>query len=106
MFFELRQYRLFPGKREEWVKFMDDEIIPFQASMGMTIVGSFIVENDEDLYIWIRRFENEEERKRLYKAVYESEVWKDDQHPRVKKLLDGESIVVTRLKATPKSIMQ
>jgi hypothetical protein len=29
MFFELRQYRVKPGQRERWVKFMEEEIIPF-----------------------------------------------------------------------------
>ena len=29
MFFELRQYQLRPGKRDEWVKLMDEVIIPY-----------------------------------------------------------------------------
>ena len=106
MFFELRQYRARPGKRAEWVRFMEDEIIPFQMSKGMTIFGSFVGEEEDDLYVWIRRFENEEERKRLYKEVYESDVWKNVMGPRVKELLDVDKIVVTRLEATPKSMMQ
>ena len=32
MFFELRQYRTRPGQREKWVKFMEEEIIPFQVA--------------------------------------------------------------------------
>ena len=34
MFFELRQYLIRPGKQDEWVRFMEDEIIPFQQSQG------------------------------------------------------------------------
>jgi hypothetical protein len=34
MFFELRQYRTRPGQREKWVKFMEEEIIPFQVGKG------------------------------------------------------------------------
>lgn len=73
MFFELRQYRMRPGQREKWVKFMEEEIIPFQVSRGMVIVGSFVGQEEEDLYVWIRRFESEEERKRLYDAVYDDD---------------------------------
>ena len=58
MFFELRQYHVRPGQREQWVKCMEEEIIPFQVKMGMVILGSF---------------ENEQERKRLYDAVYQSD---------------------------------
>jgi hypothetical protein len=42
----------------------------------MVIVGSFVGQEEEDLYVWIRRFDSEEERKRLYDTVYESDHWK------------------------------
>ena len=41
-FFEYRQYRIKDGKRDRWVKFMEEEIIPFQISKGMVIVGSWM----------------------------------------------------------------
>ena len=69
MFFELRQYVLKPGQRENWVRLMEEEILPFQLSKGMIIVGSFLSEQEtkeDGLYIWIRRFENETEREKLY----------------------------------------
>ncbi|ETX03349.1 MAG: hypothetical protein ETSY2_33750, partial [Candidatus Entotheonella gemina] len=44
MFYELRQYRMRPGQRDNWVKCMEDEIIPFQVSKGMVIMGSFVGE--------------------------------------------------------------
>ena len=62
MFFELRQYRIFPGQRDAWVKYMEEVIMPFQISKGMVVVGSFVAQEEDDLYIWIRRFESEEER--------------------------------------------
>jgi hypothetical protein len=37
MFFELRQYRTRPGQREKWVKFMEEEIIPFQVVKGSMV---------------------------------------------------------------------
>ena len=106
MFFELRQYRTQPGQRDNWVKFMEDKIIPFQVSQGMVVVGSFVCQEEEDLYIWIRRFESEEERERLYKAVYDSDYWKLEIAPQVPEMLDRSSIVVTRIEATPKSVIR
>jgi hypothetical protein len=106
MFFELRQYHVRPGQQKSWVKLMEEEIIPFQAQKGMVIIGSFVGEQDDSVYVWIRRFENEEERERLYAAVYETDTWKNDIAPRVGKLLDREKMVVTRLTATPKSVIQ
>ena len=106
MFYELRQYRTKPGQRDNWVKCMEEEIIPFQVSKGMVIMGSFVGEEEDDLYVWMRRFENEEERKQLYAAVYESDHWKNVIAPKVPDMLDREKIVVTRIKATPKSAIK
>ena len=106
MFFELRQYRMKPGQRENWVKFMEEKIIPFQLSKGMVIIGSFMGQEEEDLYVWIRRFASEEERKQLYAAVYESDYWKNELAPHIPNLIDREQIKVTRLEATPRSVIQ
>jgi hypothetical protein len=106
MFFELRQYHVRPGKQAEWVKCMEEEIIPFQVKMGMVILGSFVGEEDPSVYVWIRRFENEGERKRLYDAVYQSDYWKNEISPKVPTLIDREQIKVTRIVATPRSVIQ
>ena len=106
MFFELRQYRTKPGQRDNWVKFMEEEIIPFQISQGMVVLGSFIGQEEDDLFVWIRRFESEAERQQLYQAVYESDHWKNQISPRVPEMIDRERSVITRLQATPKSVIQ
>ena len=105
MLFELRQYRMRPGQRGNWVRFMEEVIIPFQVSKGMVIVGSFVGEEDPDLYIWIRRFDDEKERERLYQAVYETDRWKNEIAPRVPEMIDRDAMVITRLRPTPKSVM-
>ena len=106
MFFEFRQYRTKPGQREKWVRFMEEKIIPFQVLKGMVIIGSFVGQEEEDLYVWIRRFESEEEREGLYKAVYETDYWRNEIAPQVDGMLDREKIQVVRLVATPKSVIQ
>ena len=106
MLFELRQYHVLPGQLETWVACMEQEIIPFQTRMGMEILGSFVGEDDDSAYVWIRRFENEEERQRLYELVYQSDYWKTEIAPKVPTMLDREHSKVTRLLATPMSAIQ
>jgi hypothetical protein len=106
MLFELRQYRMKPGKKDEWDRLMEEEIIPFQTAKGMVIIGSWVGETEEDLYVWMRRFDSEEERLRLYEAVYQSDRWKNDIGPRVGELIDRSQIVVTRLNPTPHSVIR
>ena len=105
MFLELRQYRTHPGQRNNWVKYMEEIIIPFQVSKGMVIVGSFVGELEQDLYVWIRRFESESERERLYEAVYQSDEWVNNIGPKIPEMLDRDKIVVTRIESTPASVI-
>ncbi|MBP8531962.1 NIPSNAP family protein [Streptomyces sp. MK37H] len=103
MFYEIRRYQTRPGRREEWVTFMEEVVIPFQTSQGMNAIASFIDEEDPDGYVWMRRFADEAERVRLYEAVYQSERWQQEIGPRVDELLFREKIQVTRAVPTPAS---
>ena len=105
MFLQLRQYTTHPNQRNNCVKFMEEVIIPFQVSKGMVIVGSFVGEQDENLYVWIRRFESESERERLYEAVYQSDEWVNNIAPKIPEMLDRDKIVVTRIEPTPASVI-
>ena len=106
MLFELRQYKIRDGHKESWVRLMEDEIIPFQVAQGMVILGSFMGEDDDSIYVWIRRFKDEAERECLYQRVYESSHWKENIAPRIPEMMDRESIKVIRLEPTPKSPIQ
>ena len=106
MFIELREYRAKPGQRDNLVKVMEDEVIPLNVSKGMTVLGSFVGEEEDDLYIWMRRFESEEARERLYNAVYESDTWKNGVAARVRGFMDRDRTVIRRIESTPVSAIQ
>ena len=105
MFFELRQYRIKKGKMKQWVKYAEEVLLPFQISQGMVVVGTFVGLEEKDLFVWIRRFESERERKKLYKKVYESETWLKQIKPGVDKMLIRPKMVIITMKATSKSII-
>jgi hypothetical protein len=106
MLYELRQYRVRKGKMKQWLRLMEEEIMPFQVSQGMVIPAGFTAPKEADLYVWFRRFKNEEERKRLYRKVYQSDHWKKVLQPKIDVVLHMDSIVVTQLIPTPKSVLQ
>ena len=91
---------------DAWLKIMEEEIIPFQVGKGMVITGSFRGEDDESVYVWVRRFESEEQRASLYDAVYGSTEWTEGISPRLNDVLDREAMVVTRIEPTRMSILQ
>ncbi|MCZ6710677.1 MAG: NIPSNAP family protein [Gammaproteobacteria bacterium] len=104
MFYELRQYDIEKGKMDEWIAFMEGEIIPFQVGKGMVIAGSFRGEEDDTVYVWIRRFASEADRARLYEAVYESDEWKNYYAPKCEGVITG--VNVQRIVPGPRSVLQ
>ena len=93
-FYELRQYEIRPGCMDAWLKLMEQEIIPGQVAVGMVIAGSFRGETDDSTYVWLRRFESEEQRVAQYAAFYESAHWKEVLSPQVGKLINRETLAL------------
>lgn len=105
-FYELRQYKILPGQMDRWIAYMEEIIIPFQVSKGMVVTGSFRHQSDDSVYIWTRRFENEDQCRELYTSVYESDTWKNDIAPSILEMMDRSAIQVTRIVPTAKSAVQ
>ena len=122
-FFELRIYEVYPNKMSDWVAFMNKEIIPFQEERGMEINGTFIMNSSDQFfeesgerkmhseekgstYVWIRRFEGQDQKNKLYKAVYESSDWVEYYRPKVKEMINLNSIIVHNLSATEMSLLK
>lgn len=106
MLFELRRYEIRSGRRAEWVALMENTIIPFQVSKGVVVIGSFTSETEPDVYIWMRRFDDEAARVRIYAAVYEDPIWVNEIKPIADQMLIRETIQVTRLNPTPLSVLR
>lgn len=106
MLFELREYRIKEGRRDDWVRFMEERIIPFQVSKGVVVVASFVAVDEPDLYVWIRRFDSVEEARRLYREVYESDTWKTEIKPEADTMLDRETMRVLKMEPTPRSVIR
>ena len=122
-FFELRIYEVYPNKMADWIKFMNIEVIPFQKEKGMEINGTFIMNSSDTFfeegeerkmhsekkgstYVWIRRFLNQNHKKKLYEAVYESSDWIDYYRPKISELINLNTIIVHNLSATEMSLLK
>ena len=105
MFFELRQYKTKPGQRDAWVKTMEEKILPFHAANGVVVSGSFTGRDDGDTYVWLRRFDSQEQKEAFAKTIAESDYWKNEVVPDIQAMLDREAMVVTALEATALSVI-
>ena len=106
MLYELREYRVRKGRMKQWLRLMEEEIMPFQVAQGMVVPAGFTAPQEADLYVWLRRFKNEAERKRLDRKVYQRPHWKNVLLPKIEAVLRMEAITVTQLVPTPKSVLQ
>lgn len=98
--FEIRIYPVKDGCMDEWVEFMSSKIVPFIESKGMKVDAMFRGVEDPTVYVWIRRFDDEEHRQALYKAVYETDEWQTNFKPTVRRLVDVENATVHVVSAT------
>lgn len=100
--FEIRHYRVFPGKMDEWVHLMEHRVVPYFAARGMMVTGMFRGEKDEDQFTYIRRFDDEAHRA----ALYESEEWQSQIKPLVRQCIDVDKTIVHRVTETRYSPMR
>lgn len=70
MFYEIRTEHARPGLGPELSRYMDLTVIPLHRERGMTVVGSFTATDDEDTFVWVRRFESAADRERVLAAVH------------------------------------
>ena len=101
--FEIRIYPVKDGCMDEWVEFMSSKIVPFIESKGMKVDAMFRGVEDPTVYVWIRRFDDEEHRQALYKAVYETDEWQTNFKPTVRRLVDVENASVHVVSAADES---
>lgn len=73
--FELRDYLLRPGRRDELIELFDRELLAPQEACGMRILGQFRDLDAPDRFVWIRAFRDLETRKKALTAFYEGPAW-------------------------------
>ncbi|MGW4588746.1 putative quinol monooxygenase [Amycolatopsis thermoflava] len=69
--FELRQYTLHPGRRDELIALFDNEFVESQAEAGMRVYGQFRDLDEPDRFVWIRGFPDASRRATSLAAFYE-----------------------------------
>ena len=63
--------------------------------------GSVALTQTPDGYVWIRRWEDDEQRERISAGVYGSDEWTGELLPAVRELMDRDRTTITMLGPTP-----
>lgn len=73
---ELRQYRMYAGKRDRMIEAFDARLIEGQEQVGMRVLGQFRDLDDPNRFTWLREFPSMAVRERALTEFYTGPVWK------------------------------
>ena len=75
MLMEIRIYKIRPGMRQKFIEFFENKTIEPQEACGMRILGQFRSLQDDDTFVWLRGFENAQDRDSKKEAFYGGDLW-------------------------------
>jgi quinol monooxygenase YgiN len=102
--FELRQYTLLPGRRDELVELFERHFRDGLEAAGMHVVGEFRDLDDPDRFVWIRGFRSMADRKRALTDFYlKSRVWRDHREQANATMIDSDDVLLLRPLDSPAS---
>jgi hypothetical protein len=73
---ELRQYKIFAGKRDQMIGLFDSTFVESQEELGMRLLGQFRDLNDPNRFTWMREFPNMQMRGKALTDFYTGPIWK------------------------------
>jgi hypothetical protein len=95
--FELRQYTLRPGRRDELIELFERELIAPQEEAGMRILGQFRDLDDPDRFVWMRSFPDMEARLDALSRFYGGPIWKAHRDAANATMIDSDDVLLLRL---------
>lgn len=75
MIYELRQYTMVPGRRDEFADYFDRHFVESQEALGISVIGQFRDLDRADRYVWMRAYPDMETRGQVLNAFYDGSYW-------------------------------
>lgn len=91
---ELRQYTIYPGKRDALIALFEESFIESQEATGITLVAQFRDINNPNRFVWIRGFAGMAERERALNAFYSGSVWRSHRDAANAMLFDNDDVLL------------
>lgn len=93
---ELRQYTMYPGRRDELITLFENAFIESQEAVGIHVAAQFRDANDADRFVWIRGFDSMEAREAGLNAFYFGPVWQAHRDKANATLADNDNVLLLR----------
>ena len=73
--FELRQYAIKPGRRDELITLFEREFVETQEAAGIRLIGLFRDLDRPDRFVWMRGYPEQAARRPALETFYNSDHW-------------------------------
>lgn len=93
---ELRQYTLYPGKRDTLVSLFEEKFIESQEEAGITVAGQFYALGDANRFVWVRGFDSMPARKKALEDFYYGPLWQANRDAANATLEDNDNVLLLR----------
>jgi hypothetical protein len=91
---ELRQYTLYPGKRDAFIPLFESTFIESQEAVGIVLTGLFHDSNDANRFIWMRGFDSMQARHKALTDFYYGPVWQAHREQANPMLYDNDNVLL------------
>jgi hypothetical protein len=93
---ELRQYTLYPGKRNVLIDLFERTFIESQEAVGMQLIGQFRDLDNPNRFVWLRGFRDIPSRAQALNDFYSGPVWKAHREAANAMMIDSENVLLLR----------
>jgi hypothetical protein len=93
---ELRQYTLYPGKRDTLISLFEREFVDPLEAAGMTVMGQFHDLDRPDRFVWMRGFRDMYRRAQGLAAFYGGPIWHAHRESANETMLDSDNVLLLR----------
>ncbi|MER7761853.1 NIPSNAP family protein [Streptomyces sp. NPDC097619] len=93
---ELRQYTLYPGRRDELIELFERKFVESQEAAGATLLGQFRDMDHPDRFVWLRGFEDMPQRAEALRRFYGGPVWHAHREAANATMADSDDVLLLR----------
>ena len=93
---ELRQYTLYPGKRDTLIDLFERDFLDPQEVMGAELIGQFCDLENPNRFVWLRGFPDMSSRGRMLEEFYTGSIWKAHREEANATMEDSDNVLLLR----------
>jgi len=93
---ELRQYTLYPGKRDVLIELFEEKFIQSQEALGIELIGQFRNLDDPNKFVWLRGFSDMISRAESLAGFYDGALWKSHRDAANATIIDNDNVLLLR----------